>query len=83
MTPATLDDRFPFSVWIRQQTGRDDMVGDLARDFVSGIDMQLHDGNFETPKQFKRQVLDVVGGDVWKPAYRQAKAEFKATQKAG
>lgn len=83
MIPVTPDDRYPFSVWIRQQTGRDDMVGDLARDFVAGVDLRLHDGNFETPKLFKRQVLDVVGGDVWKPAYRRAKAEFKAALKAG
>lgn len=83
MTHFASAGREPFSVWLRNQAGRQDPVGDLAQDFVLGVDMGLHDGDFETPKLFKRQVLDVVGGDVWRDAYRQARDEFKAAGGAG
>lgn len=39
-----------FSSWLLQHQHRDDVVGDLARDFSAAVALQVHPEQFETPE---------------------------------
>jgi hypothetical protein len=56
-TPAT-EASTAFSTWLLAQAERDDPVGDLARDYGTGVETRAHGADHRTPEEVRRDVLD-------------------------
>jgi len=66
----------PFTKWIMRQKDRDDLVGDLARDFHRDLSLPTSAGIRDLRRYLSRY------GDHVLEAYEEARSEYKAARRA-